>query len=68
MTLTDQTTKQLYYDAIITAYNTGNTKEAEQLTMRLKTSDTSDLLLFLFNNFEYLKDKNIIPFIIEIVF
>lgn len=68
MTLTDLTTKQLYYDAIITAYNVGNTKEAEQLTMRLKTSDTSDLLLFLFNNFDYLENKDIIPFILECIF
>lgn len=68
MTFTNPTIKSLYFDRIIDCYNVGNEKEAELLILQLKTSDTSSLLLFLFDNFEYLENKDIVKFVIEIVF
>jgi hypothetical protein len=59
---------ELYFDNIITAYNEGNIKQAENQVMQLSSSQSSELLLFLFNNFEYLQNKNIIPFVLECIF
>ena len=59
---------ELYFDNIITAYNEGNIKQAENLIINLSSTQNSQLLLFLFNNFEYLQNKNIIPFVLECIF
>ena len=45
MTLTDQTTKSLYFDRIIDCYNVGNIKEAEKLVIQLKTSTTTVFII-----------------------